>query len=60
MTAAVEACGPTAVLSHRSAAELWELLPAHAGDIEVTVVGAQRRATVARHSSPPRAGARPA
>lgn len=38
LTAAVEACGPGAVLSHQSAAELWELLPAHAGLIEVTVV----------------------
>ena len=38
LTAAVEACGPTAVLSHRSAAELWELLPMQAGHIEVTVV----------------------
>src|SRR6185437_8684075 len=27
-----------AVLSHQSAAELWELLPEHAGLIEVTVV----------------------
>src|SRR5581483_2565004 len=38
LTAAVEACGPGAVLSHQSAAELWGLLPAHAGLIEVTMV----------------------
>jgi very-short-patch-repair endonuclease len=38
LTAAVDACGPGAVLSHQSAAELWELLPAQAGLIEVTVV----------------------
>lgn len=38
MTAAVEACGPAAVVSHRSAAEVWELLPVHSGHIEVTVV----------------------
>jgi very-short-patch-repair endonuclease len=35
--AAVLACGDGAVLSHRSAAELWELLPAAAGLIHVTV-----------------------
>jgi very-short-patch-repair endonuclease len=51
MTAAVEACGPTAVLSHRSAAELWELLPPHTGFIEVTVVGhnAGDRPGIRRH-----------
>lgn len=38
LTAAVEACGPSAVLSHQSAAELWNLLPARPGLIEVTVV----------------------
>jgi very-short-patch-repair endonuclease len=38
LTAAVEACGPRAVLSHRSAAELWGMLPMEAGHIEVTVV----------------------
>src|SRR3954465_10481644 len=35
--AAVLACGPEAVLSHRSAAALWGLRPATGGDIEVTV-----------------------
>jgi very-short-patch-repair endonuclease len=51
MTAAVEACGPGAVLSHRSAAELWELLPAQDGYIEVTVVAhnAGDRPGIRRH-----------
>jgi very-short-patch-repair endonuclease len=51
MTAAVDACGPTAVLSHRSAAELWALLPPHVGYIEVTVVGhnAGDRPGIRRH-----------
>ena len=35
--AAVLACGAGAVLSHRSAAELWELLPASTGPIHVSV-----------------------
>lgn len=39
LTSAVAACGPDAVLSHRSAAELWELLERHPGDIDVTVIG---------------------
>lgn len=54
MTAAVEACGPTAVLSHRSAAELWELLPAQAGYIDVTVVAhnAGDRPGIRRHRVP--------
>jgi very-short-patch-repair endonuclease/predicted transcriptional regulator of viral defense system len=51
LTAAVEACGPGAALSHRSAAELWELLPAHKGHIEVTVVAhnAGDRPSIRRH-----------
>jgi very-short-patch-repair endonuclease len=51
MTAAVQACGETAVVSHRSAAELLGLLPAHAGFIEVTVVGhnAGDRPAIRRH-----------
>lgn len=51
MTAAVDACGPSAVLSHRSAAELWELLPPHSGYIEVTVVehNAGDRPGIRRH-----------
>lgn len=35
--AAVLACGPTAVLSHRSAAALWELRPTARGGIDVTI-----------------------
>jgi len=51
MTAAVEACGPTAVLSHQSAAELWGLLSPHTGFIEVTVIGhnAGDRPSIRRH-----------
>lgn len=43
--AACLACGPAAVLSHRSAAVLWELLPAMdpPGPVEVTVRGRERR-----------------
>lgn len=54
LTAAVEACGPGAVLSHRSAAEWWELLPAHAGYIDVTVVArtAGDRPGIRRHRVP--------
>jgi very-short-patch-repair endonuclease len=37
--AAVLACGPGAVLSHRSAAGLWRLLPDPSGDVEITVGG---------------------
>jgi very-short-patch-repair endonuclease len=39
LAAAVAVCGPDAILSHRSAAEVWGLRPAHPGDIDVTVVG---------------------
>jgi hypothetical protein len=35
--AAVLACGPGAVLSHRSAAALWGLRPSHARRVDVTV-----------------------
>jgi very-short-patch-repair endonuclease len=54
LTAAVEACGPGAVLSHRSAAELWELLPEQPGYIEVTVVArtAGDRPGIRRHRVP--------
>jgi very-short-patch-repair endonuclease len=54
LTAAVAACGAGAVLSHRSAAELWELLPPHAGHIEVTVVAhnAGDRPGIRRHRVP--------
>ncbi len=41
--AAVLACGPDAVLSHRSAVALWELRLFPAGPIDVTVPGRTRR-----------------
>ena len=37
LIAAVLACGPGAVLSHRSAAAYWERLPTWAGPVDVTV-----------------------
>jgi very-short-patch-repair endonuclease len=36
-SAALLAAGPTAVLSHRTAAELWELLPPEPGPVHVTI-----------------------
>jgi len=39
MLGAVKACGPGAVLSHRSAGELWEFLDAEDRRPEVTVLG---------------------
>jgi len=50
--AAVLACGPGSLLSHRSAAELWELLRPAEGPIEVTVPtqnGRRRRANLVIH-----------
>jgi predicted transcriptional regulator of viral defense system len=41
--AAVLACGPSAVLSHRAALALWALRPAPAGPIDVTAVARGRR-----------------
>jgi very-short-patch-repair endonuclease len=35
--AAILACGSTAVLSHRAAAELWQLLNPAVGDIDITI-----------------------
>lgn len=44
MTAACLACGPDAVLSHRSAADLWKILPAvWTGPVEVTLKRGVRR-----------------
>lgn len=40
---AVLACGPGAVLSHRSAAALWRISPAWRGPIDVTVAGSHPR-----------------
>ncbi len=42
--AAVLACGPEAVLSHRSAADLWELREAKRNRIDVTAPGRRGRA----------------
>jgi len=49
--AAVLACGESAVLSHRSAAALWGLLPAGGGPIDVTIPlgGARRQPGIAVH-----------
>lgn len=53
--AAVLACGEGAVLSHRSAAELWDLLPAGEGPIHVTLPahsgGRKRRRGLRIHRS---------
>jgi very-short-patch-repair endonuclease len=52
--AAVLACGKGAVLSHRSAAELWKLLEPRIGTIHVTVAdtgGRRRRRGLAIHRS---------
>jgi very-short-patch-repair endonuclease len=53
LTAAVAACGPDSVLSHRSAAELWGLLDPRPGDVDVTVIGRNPgvRGGVRRHRS---------
>jgi very-short-patch-repair endonuclease len=42
--AAVLACGPGAVLSHRSAAALWGICPEHGGPIDVTAPNRRGRA----------------
>jgi very-short-patch-repair endonuclease len=50
--AAVLACGPAAVLSHASAAALWELRPSSATRIDVTIVrrsGRRARAAIRIH-----------
>jgi very-short-patch-repair endonuclease len=52
--AAVLACGPGAVLSHRSAASLWEIRPSAAQAIDVTVPsrsGRKRRRGIKVHRS---------
>jgi very-short-patch-repair endonuclease len=52
--AAVLACGPGAVLSHRSAASLWELRPSWAATIDVTVparAGRKKRRGIRVHRS---------
>ncbi|MDQ6731154.1 MAG: hypothetical protein M3022_12875 [Actinomycetota bacterium] len=47
--AEVLACGPGAVLSHRSAATLWELLATARTRIDVTVPGTSRRTRTGVH-----------
>ena len=50
--AAVLACGEGAVLSHRSAAALWEMLRPMAGPVDVSIpsrVGRKRRAEISLH-----------
>ncbi len=49
--AAVFACGPGAVVSHRSAALLWELVESAPGAVDVTAPAARRRRGVATHRS---------
>ncbi len=50
--AAVLACGPGAVLSHRSAAALWRIRPPTSGPIEVTVsTKSDSRGSIRRHSA---------
>ena len=43
LTAAVLACGAGSVVSHRSAAELWGILPPVSGAVDVTLPGAAHR-----------------
>jgi very-short-patch-repair endonuclease len=51
--AAVLACGATALLSHHSAAAVWQIRPRHRGDIHVTVAGhdARSRAGIQVHQT---------
>ena len=51
--AAVLACGPGAVLSHRSAAELWRLLKPMGGRVDVTVTDGAGRRSRQRAPHPP-------
>jgi hypothetical protein len=51
--AAVLACGDGAVTSHRAAGAMWDITPAVAGPVDVTVLrgGAGRRAGIAIHAT---------
>jgi hypothetical protein len=49
--AAVLACGPHAVLSHRSAAALWAITPPWRGPVEVTARTDRRRPGIDTHRS---------
>jgi very-short-patch-repair endonuclease len=52
--AAVLACGPGALISHRTAIEMWELLPHTAHDLHVTVIKQRRnRPGIVVHRSAP-------
>ena len=59
MLAAVKACGPDAVLSHWSAAELWGFVEEQTRRPQVTVVGTSTR-VVPRARRPPDVLPRPA
>jgi very-short-patch-repair endonuclease len=52
--AALLACGPRAVVSHRSAAAVWKLVPPCASDVDVTLIAGHRRsrAGIAVHQAP--------
>jgi predicted transcriptional regulator of viral defense system len=50
--AAVLACGPDAVLSHRSAAALWKILPRWRSPVEVTAPTKHRLTGIHVHRSP--------
>jgi hypothetical protein len=43
LMAAVLACGPSAVLSHKSAGSLWEIVSTNQARVDVTIPGAGRR-----------------
>jgi very-short-patch-repair endonuclease len=49
LIAAILACGEVAVLSHRSAAAWWGLLPSAASRVDVTTEAGRHRATGIRH-----------
>jgi very-short-patch-repair endonuclease len=49
--AAVLACGPSAVLSHRSAATLWEITPPWRGPVEVTARTQHQHRAIHTHRS---------
>jgi predicted transcriptional regulator of viral defense system len=51
--AAVLACGPDAILSHRSAAALWKILPRWPSPVEVTAPTKHRLTGINAHRSSP-------
>jgi hypothetical protein len=52
LAAAVIACGPEAVLSHRSAAAWWALLPSERATVDVTAPGRHRLEGIDAHQMP--------